>query len=335
MFLRFSCKIYYIFIYTGKQGAKLKELEKITATKITVPSINDSSDVILIVGTKEGIEKAEHEIRVTSDEQSKKASERVRVPKMYHPFIFGPHNETLNALTEETGARINIPPPSVMKDEIVIAGEKEGVLAAKAKIEAIYQDMEKKCTAVSVEVPKSQHKYVIGPRGITIQEILQQTGVSVEMPPSDTSTGTITLRGPQDKLGLALTKVYEKANSAKAVSVDAPSWIHKYVIGKKGSEIRKITQDLPKVQVDFIDNENKIKIEGPPEEVEKAHAELQAKVKEYVDNFRFATLNVDPKYFKHIIGKSGANINRLKDETQVIINIDEHGQNEIRIEGNI
>uniref|UniRef100_A0A6M2DT16 Putative vigilin n=1 Tax=Xenopsylla cheopis TaxID=163159 RepID=A0A6M2DT16_XENCH len=317
----------------GKQGAKLKELEKITATKITVPSINDSSDVILIVGTKEGIEKAEHEIRVTSDEQSKKASERVRVPKMYHPFIFGPHNETLNALTEETGARINIPPPSVMKDEIVIAGEKEGVLAAKAKIEAIYQDMEKKCTAVSVEVPKSQHKYVIGPRGITIQEILQQTGVSVEMPPSDTSTGTITLRGPQDKLGLALTKVYEKANSAKAVSVDAPSWIHKYVIGKKGSEIRKITQDLPKVQVDFIDNENKIKIEGPPEEVEKAHAELQAKVKEYVDNFRFATLNVDPKYFKHIIGKSGANINRLKDETQVIINIDEHGQNEIRIEG--
>lgn len=54
---------------------------------------------------------------------------------------------------------------------------------------------------MSVEVPKSQHKYVIGPRGSTIAEILQVTGVSVEMPASDSPTGTITLRGPQEKLG--------------------------------------------------------------------------------------------------------------------------------------
>lgn len=54
---------------------------------------------------------------------------------------------------------------------------------------------------MSVEVPKSQHKYVIGPRGSTIAEILQTTGVSVEMPAPDSATGTITLRGPQEKLG--------------------------------------------------------------------------------------------------------------------------------------
>lgn len=60
---------------------------------------------------------------------------------------------------------------------------------------------EKRCTTVSVEVPKSQHKYVIGPRGSTISEILQTTGVSVEMPAPDSATGTITLRGPQEKLG--------------------------------------------------------------------------------------------------------------------------------------
>jgi hypothetical protein len=59
----------------------------------------------------------------------------------------------------------------------------------------------KRCTTVSVEVSKSQHKYVIGPRGSAIAEILQETGVSVEMPPSDTPTDTITLRGPHDKLG--------------------------------------------------------------------------------------------------------------------------------------
>lgn len=40
-----------------------------TATKISVPSISDNSEIITITGTKEGIEKAEHEIRVCSEEQ--------------------------------------------------------------------------------------------------------------------------------------------------------------------------------------------------------------------------------------------------------------------------
>lgn len=53
----------------GKNATKLKELEKTTATKITVPNVNDTSDIITVTGTKEGIEKAVHEIKVTSDEQ--------------------------------------------------------------------------------------------------------------------------------------------------------------------------------------------------------------------------------------------------------------------------
>lgn len=54
---------------------------------------------------------------------------------------------------------------------------------------------------MSVEVRKSQHKYVIGPRGSNIADILHQTNVSVEMPTTDSTSETITLRGPQDKLG--------------------------------------------------------------------------------------------------------------------------------------
>jgi len=40
-----------------------------TATKISVPRPNEDSNVITIVGPREGIEKAEHEIRLISDEQ--------------------------------------------------------------------------------------------------------------------------------------------------------------------------------------------------------------------------------------------------------------------------
>jgi hypothetical protein len=61
-----------------------------------------------------------------------------------------------------------------------------------------------------VEVRKSQHKYVIGQRGCNLSEILAQTGVSVEVPPGDSTSETITLRGEQEQLGIALTLVYTK-----------------------------------------------------------------------------------------------------------------------------
>ncbi len=60
----------------------------------------------------------------------------------------------------------------------------------------------RKFSEVSVEVKKSQHKYIIGPKGNSINEILEETGVFVEMPNVDTASETITLRGPQEKLGL-------------------------------------------------------------------------------------------------------------------------------------
>lgn len=80
---------------------------------------------------------------------------------------------------EQTGARINIPPPSAQKDEITIAGEKDGVATAKETIMAIYEEKKRKTTTVSIEVKKSQHKYVIGPRGGTLQEILALTGKEI------------------------------------------------------------------------------------------------------------------------------------------------------------
>lgn len=67
--------------------------------------------------------------------------ERIVIPKMYHPFILGAYNENIDAISEQTGARIKVPPQSVKKDEIVIEGEKESIAAAKAKIEEIYKEM--------------------------------------------------------------------------------------------------------------------------------------------------------------------------------------------------
>ena len=320
----------------GKGGVKLQDLEKQTSTKITIPKAADNNDVITVQGNREGIQTALHEIKLISDEQSKQAFEKILVPKIYHPFVQGANNVNVNNLMEKyPGVRINIPPLSVNKDELSIAGEKEGVLAVKAAVDQIWKDMEKKCSSISVEVKKSQHRYVIGPKGNAINEILAETGVFVEMPPNTSDSETITLRGPQVKLGLALNKVYEKANSVVNESVACPTWLHKYIIGRKGAGIQKISQDLQKVHIGFNDDDS-IKVDGPPDEVEKAKIELEKQASELIKSTAFADIKVDAKYHTHIIGKGGSTINKIKAETDVTINIPDtdSGVTVIRIEGN-
>lgn len=60
------------------------------------------------------------------------------------------------------------------------------------------------------------------------------------------------------------------------------------------------------VHVEFLESGDKIKIEGPPDEVEKAREALEAQAKELIATTAFVDLKVDAKYHKHIIGKGGS-----------------------------
>uniref|UniRef100_A0A7N6BJY1 Vigilin n=1 Tax=Anabas testudineus TaxID=64144 RepID=A0A7N6BJY1_ANATE len=319
----------------GKNGEKLQELELKTATKIAIPRPDDPSANIRITGTKEGIEKARHEILLISAEQDKRAVERLSLEKAFHPFIAGAYNRLVQELSQETGARISIPPPSLPKDEIVITGEKEAVALALNRIRAIYEDKKRKTTTISVEVKKSQHKYIIGPKGNTLQEILEATGVSVEMPPLDSSSETIILRGEPDKLGPALTQVYAKAKSVMVVEVTAPAWLHRFIIGKKGQNIGRITQQLPRVHIEFTDGEERISLEGPTEEVEQAQVQIQEIIKDLLVRMDYTEVIIDQRFHRHLIGKNGANINRIKEQYKVSVRIPQDSERSglVRIEG--
>ena len=68
----------------GKSGKKLSDLQTQTATKISVPKQDSSSELIKIVGVKEGIDKAVHEINVICQELVARASERIHVEVSYN-----------------------------------------------------------------------------------------------------------------------------------------------------------------------------------------------------------------------------------------------------------
>jgi len=319
----------------GKGGERLQRIEADTATKINMPKANEDTNEITITGPRDGIELAVHRINEVSNEQGSKAYEVLKVSKVYHPiFRSGAYADKFR--NEYPNVKVNIPPISIIKDEISVAGEKESVLKVKDFIEQTVKDMEKKFDEVVVQVKKTKHKYVIGPRGKTINDILLEFGVIVEMPSTESDSETVTLRGPQDKLPFALTKVYEKANSMMTYEINCPNWLHKYIIGRKGAAIQKLNEEYPNVRVAFLESGDTIKIDGPPEDAEKIREQIEKQAQDLMDNTEFVEITVDAKYHKHIIGKGGSTVNRLKQERDVQINIPDvdKGTAVIRIEGN-
>ena len=73
--------------------------------------------------------------------------------------------------------RVNIPPPMANNEMIVVSGDKEGVHAAVAQIKAIHNEMKAKCKTINVQIPRAQHRYVIGAGGSGLADVLRQTNV--------------------------------------------------------------------------------------------------------------------------------------------------------------
>ncbi len=87
--------------------------------------------------------------------QSKQAYEVLKISKQLHPFINGPGGETSRRLlADKPNVRINIPPLSVHKDEISVAGEKDGVMAVIQQITKMQKEMVSAKQSIIVDLLK-------------------------------------------------------------------------------------------------------------------------------------------------------------------------------------
>ena len=73
-----------------------------------------------------------------------------------------------------------------------------------------YLYQKENCTKIEIEISKTQHRFIIGPKGRTLQDILAETGCAVELPRPDALSETVIIRGLPDKIGAALNAVYNK-----------------------------------------------------------------------------------------------------------------------------
>lgn len=318
----------------GKEGSALRQLEADTNCRITIPSRDAPSQTIKIVGPREGIEKAVAYIKSVSERESKLATEHILCPRIFYPFVRGPFNETYDSLTQETGAKINIPPSQANNEVIVITGEKEGVHKAAAVIRGIIADKQATVKSVACTVARAQHRYIVGQQRSGLHTILKETGVSVEVPNEDENSDTITLRGEPSKLSEALALVYQRASSVITQQLPAAAWLHKHLIGPKGSTLQSLIPNRGKVQIEFEETGN-IFLEGAPEEVKAALSVLTAEVARLEKEMAIEKVKVHPSLHRHVIGRGGALISKIKDETGVQISIpnEQTNSDEIVVEG--
>ncbi|KAF2729528.1 hypothetical protein EJ04DRAFT_580545 [Polyplosphaeria fusca] len=330
----------------GRQGSKIQEISKRSGARIQVPKqeADDDEDAmidIIIEGNALTAEMARREIESIVNERTSTVNLRLKdIPAEYYPFLAGPHNSLINNLEQGRDVRVQIPhytnwdaqaPPLVphnrpipftpqAKYPISIAGDRTHAQQVQAEIERQVQQLRKQLAIRDVEVERNRHQFVVGDRGGSMHDFLNETGCSLILPPNTDNSENIYIVGPSDKVDQGYNKLLEIAGSMQ-MSVVEPA--RDYRGAQAQSHAHNLTQYLKHRQVlQDLERQHEASI-VPPEGREgptgwaiytrngknsmQARGDIQNVFRSHPPT-RFSTLPVDPFYHQHLQQRSARQI---------------------------
>ncbi|KAJ3219938.1 hypothetical protein HDU67_008467 [Dinochytrium kinnereticum] len=328
----------------GAGGKNLKALTAETSTRINIPRPlnqdtqkepsgdpfdDDDNQVVTIIGDFEGVKIAKERIEAEVARRTSKLNLRVAIDRSFHPFIAGPNNTNVQRLEGEMGVKIHIPPPGPISaekaaNEIIVIGDREGVKKAEEELKKLHESLKKSTRTLSFPVKKRQHRFIIGPKGATLQEILQTTGCSVELPPPADTSDVVTVRGPDNMLGNALQLVLQKSNEVLLEELEIseylppatdPKMFLRYLFTKERSELKKIetNSSVSLLQIQMTTGGYVIEIQGKSRaEVDAAKKETSDLLKEWGALLFFGEVEIPRGIHRFVVGKGGQNITKMK-----------------------
>ncbi|EFX01085.1 RNA-binding effector protein [Grosmannia clavigera kw1407] len=258
-------------------------------------------DEVIVRGPKRGADEAREELMTLFLYLKDNAyTATLSVQQKQVPYLIGQGGSAMDALRQQTGAKIDIPnsrgdPESIV--EIQIKGTKTQVAAAKKFLEekkAVLDDTVTK----TIEVEKKYHKALIGTGG---------------------SGSTIKVEGRKAVVDAIVAQieafVNERASQISSV-LDVPRDKHRALIGRGGETRRQmeakfsVTVDIPRQGEDRTE----IKVTGLPANVEKAKEHIQSLVREQ----HSVTVQV-PRRVHHAVSNNGQFFRRMRNENQVTV----------------
>lgn len=236
----------------GRQGTTVQAISQRTGAHIQVPKPADSTSAmeedddtmidVVIEGDSVAAAMARREIENIVDERTSNVSFKLKdIPAEFYPFLAGPHNSRVSALEEGRDVRIHIPHYMTWSDQppqqasssggasvfapaagnpILISGDRLAAQAARAEIMKRAQELRSQLTSSGLDINRGRHQFVIGEKGTSPHDFLQETGCAVILPPPTQDTETITIVGPPENIENGINKVTDLATSMQMANLD-------------------------------------------------------------------------------------------------------------------
>ncbi|KAI9490237.1 hypothetical protein BDB00DRAFT_875555 [Zychaea mexicana] len=332
----------------GTKGKNLQQIESKSGVRINFPPRSkEEEDVeldedekvnVTLVGDAAGIAIAKAEIdKIVGEKTAKQTIKIDDIDSKYYLLLAGPRNNAVNALEQEYDVKIQMPP--LVGEEagapIVVSGDKEKAQAAKQALADRYAQLQNECRTAAIDVPKRQHKYLAGKDGVTLMEILEESGCTIELPALDDPSGNITIRGPDERLIEGLTLAMTKARAVHVNMLDLGD-MHKNAANplQHGKTMLKYLRSRGKFSK--IESEYNVQVGLPTTFVGLSQSvPVEFVSKEEKDAFEaykagyeacraltpelFATVDIEPHLHRHIAVRHARQLQRIKSRHSVEI----------------
>ncbi|KAF2453777.1 hypothetical protein BDY21DRAFT_374569 [Lineolata rhizophorae] len=237
----------------GQGGATINNIIKKSGAKIQVPRQEETNIVadedddsatidVQIEGDPLAIQIAQNAINEVVNARTSTVNLRLRdIPAEYYPFLAGPHNSRIRDLEEGRDVRVQIPqyhmhggraPPMPESREraaafvpqanlpIHISGDRRAAQEVREAIEREAEALKRQLTAEEMPVERGRHQFVVGERGSSLHDFLEETGCSIIMPPMSDDSESIYIVGPADCIDEGVSKIVDLATKMSMTSVD-------------------------------------------------------------------------------------------------------------------
>ncbi|KAK4054162.1 hypothetical protein OIV83_001188 [Microbotryomycetes sp. JL201] len=340
-------------------GTHAEEILEATGCSVEVPPISDPSENVTIRGTQDGIikafasvmEKANATPIDTLDLMTAHAGNHDR--KTYAGWItrYVLVKGKFRQLAEENNVNVYLPRQSAIDAgtpliEIVGKDSSSNIAGARQAIIAIVRKLPPVNFTV-VDVDSLVHRHLIGKKGQNIRNF-EKKDVEIIFPPEGEDRNDVLLvyvgeGGAQQILQEVREEILTMAKDAadiKTETLSIPAQLHRNIIGQGGTTLNAVIGEEKLVNVIFGSKargsadskasgkeDDSVIIRGPSEEVARVKTAIQkiaedAKNEEIV-NSHIIEFDIDTVHVRHVVGRAGAGISKLRDDLGVRVDFEE------------
>ncbi|KAE9980796.1 hypothetical protein EG328_012045 [Venturia inaequalis] len=239
----------------GRQGAVIQGISQKSGAKVQIPKQedlptpggeDDEDEVmvdVVIEGDALGAQMARNMVEeIVNKHTSTVNNMRLKdIPAEFYPFLAGPRNERVGALEGGRDIKIQIPHYHTWKDQappqpaaqgqtvqflaqpslpIQISGDRLAAQQARSEIDALVAKLRRDLTLNQTPMDRGRHQFIIGDRGLSLHDFLEETGCALIKPPPGVDDDNLYIVGPADKIEGGVDKVMELAEKMHQMNVD-------------------------------------------------------------------------------------------------------------------